>query len=218
MGVNKVILHGETLIDLTGDSVAPELMALGTSAHAADGEAITGTLPIITPAAVTLDGTVKSYTVPAGIHDGTGTVGVQTQTKSVTPSTAAQTVTPSDGYLLSSVSVKAAKLYATGTVTESLATATYTINTGVTLKAADIFILMPDASITDERPISSGSWIACAMRSSASNFRIGILTSSGLGWYMYDTMSIAYSGKNVTVEGGSFYFRGGVVYRWVLLR
>lgn len=45
MGVNKVIYGDETLVDLTGDTVTPQTLAEGTTAHGADGEPIVGTMP-----------------------------------------------------------------------------------------------------------------------------------------------------------------------------
>ena len=46
MEVNKVQLaNGEVLIDLTSDSVTPETLAEGATAHDAAGEAISGTMP-----------------------------------------------------------------------------------------------------------------------------------------------------------------------------
>lgn len=44
MPANKIILNGETLIDLTGDSVKPETLLLGETAHDASGNPITGTM------------------------------------------------------------------------------------------------------------------------------------------------------------------------------
>lgn len=44
MAVNKVIFDGNTLIDLTSDTVTSETLQLGKTAHAADGTVITGTL------------------------------------------------------------------------------------------------------------------------------------------------------------------------------
>lgn len=44
MGVNKVILGDETLLDLTGDTVTEETLKLGVTAHNAAGEEIVGTL------------------------------------------------------------------------------------------------------------------------------------------------------------------------------
>lgn len=48
-----------------------------------------------------------SYTVPAGYHNGSGTVSLVTEEKSVTPSASAQNVTPTDGKVLSKVAVAA---------------------------------------------------------------------------------------------------------------
>ena len=42
--VNKVDLNGVTVLDLTSDTVTPETLLLGTTAHNAKGEIITGTL------------------------------------------------------------------------------------------------------------------------------------------------------------------------------
>ena len=45
MGVNKVKLsNGETLIDISGDTVAPEKLAKGATAHDKSGAKITGTM------------------------------------------------------------------------------------------------------------------------------------------------------------------------------
>lgn len=43
MGVSKVVYDGETLVDLTGDSVTLETLAYGVTAHNAAGEQIVGT-------------------------------------------------------------------------------------------------------------------------------------------------------------------------------
>lgn len=59
-GVSKVVLaDGTTLIDLTQDTVTPETMLAGTTAHNAAGEPITGT------AAVTVSGT--TLIMPPGL-------------------------------------------------------------------------------------------------------------------------------------------------------
>lgn len=44
MGVSKVDYNGETLIDLTGDTVTPETLAEGATAHDMAGNPITGTM------------------------------------------------------------------------------------------------------------------------------------------------------------------------------
>lgn len=44
MPVSKVVLGGETLIDLTADTITPDKLLLGVTAHNAKGELIVGTL------------------------------------------------------------------------------------------------------------------------------------------------------------------------------
>lgn len=43
MAINKVIYGGNTLIDLTGDTITPDKLARGVTAHDKSGEQITGT-------------------------------------------------------------------------------------------------------------------------------------------------------------------------------
>lgn len=44
MAVNKVVLNDEVKLDLSADSVTPETLAKGVTAHNAAGELITGTM------------------------------------------------------------------------------------------------------------------------------------------------------------------------------
>lgn len=46
MAVNKVIIDGETKLDLTGDSVTPNVLVKGYSAHNSAGEKIEGTVAV----------------------------------------------------------------------------------------------------------------------------------------------------------------------------
>ena len=43
MAVNRVDYGGSTLVDLTADTVTPETLLQGRTAHGADGEPIIGT-------------------------------------------------------------------------------------------------------------------------------------------------------------------------------
>lgn len=61
--ISKVIYGGEVLIDLTGDSVTPEKLLEGTTAHGKDGELVTGTC---TYDADTGDGTVAEAEILEG--------------------------------------------------------------------------------------------------------------------------------------------------------
>lgn len=49
MPINKVEYYGETLIDLTNDTVTPENLDEGVTAHNATGSPITGTRTVINP-------------------------------------------------------------------------------------------------------------------------------------------------------------------------
>lgn len=73
----------------------------------AEGELTEGTMPNNGGSAHTLDTKTTSYTIPAGYHNGEGTVAVAVQTKSATPTKQKQTISPDTGKVLSSVSVEA---------------------------------------------------------------------------------------------------------------
>ena len=73
----------------------------------ADGETVAGTMPNNGAVSKTLDAATKSYTVPAGYHDGTGKVQIVTEEKTATPTKAAQEITPATGKVLSKVSIGA---------------------------------------------------------------------------------------------------------------
>lgn len=73
------------------------------------GESVTGTMPNNGAVSKTLDATTnnQSYTVPAGYHNGSGTVVITLEEKSVTPTTSSQNITPTSGKVLSKVTVAA---------------------------------------------------------------------------------------------------------------
>lgn len=74
-----------------------------------EGNIVTGTMPNNGAVSKTLDvrSANRSYTVPAGYHNGSGKVQLVVETKTVTPSASIQNVTPTDGKVLSQVSVAA---------------------------------------------------------------------------------------------------------------
>lgn len=74
---------------------------------AKDGTVTTGTMVNNGAVNKTLDVNTAAYTVPAGYHDGTGSVQISTETKSATPTKSAQDITPSNGKVLSKVTVAA---------------------------------------------------------------------------------------------------------------
>ena len=67
MAVNKVEINGKTIVDLTKDTVTPENLLSGVTAHNAAGEAIIGTY---VPKTMTVDGTTLKL-APATISGNT---------------------------------------------------------------------------------------------------------------------------------------------------
>lgn len=137
MAVNKITYGGSTLIDLTGDSVTPETLANGVTAHDKSGAKITGTMPVNGAISKTLDTSATSYTVPKGYTDG-GTVKVVTETKTVTPTKSTQNVTPSSGKVLSKVTVNPIP----DTYVDASTVATNTKNYEITLAKASGWVLL----------------------------------------------------------------------------
>lgn len=75
----------------------------------ASGTLTTGIMTNNGAVSKTLDATSnnQSYTVPAGYHNGSGTVSITLETKSATPSGSSQDITPTSGKVLSKVTVAA---------------------------------------------------------------------------------------------------------------
>ena len=74
---------------------------------ATDGTVTTGTMTNNGTVSKTLDVIAISYTIPAGYHDGKGTVKIALETKTVTPTKSTQDITPTAGKVLSKVTVAA---------------------------------------------------------------------------------------------------------------
>lgn len=100
--------------DTTGDTAVAANILDGETAHGYDSStgkavAVTGTMTNNGAVSKTLDATSgnQSYTVPAGYHNGSGTVSIVLEEKSATPSTSSQNITPTAGKVLSKVTVAA---------------------------------------------------------------------------------------------------------------
>ena len=85
-----------------GDVLAGKIIVTST------GE-VEGTMTNRGAVSKTLDATTsnQSYTVPAGYHNGSGTVSITLEEKSATPTTSSQNITPTSGKVLSKVTVAA---------------------------------------------------------------------------------------------------------------
>ena len=79
MSVNKVEIDGETVLDLTGDTVTSDNLAYGITAHGANGEVIVGTRKFCriystTNPPLTASAGILTWTVPAIDHGFTSKV------------------------------------------------------------------------------------------------------------------------------------------------
>lgn len=69
MGISKVVLGDETLIDLTSDSVSPENLLQGATAHGADGEEVIGGV-VVTPTYTGTKAAIEAAIAAGQIPDG----------------------------------------------------------------------------------------------------------------------------------------------------
>ena len=74
MPFNKVIYDGNVLIDLTDDTVSPGTLLQGITAHDKSGSVIEGRIPTNESVEGVLQNGDDVYHIPAGYHDGSGTV------------------------------------------------------------------------------------------------------------------------------------------------
>lgn len=116
----------------------------------ADGSTAAGTLVDNGAVAKTLDTTAnnQTYTVPAGIHNGKGTVAITLEEKVVTPTKKAQDITPTVGKVL-------------GKVTVAAIPATFQDVIGVTAEAGDVLagkkIVGTDGTVIDGTMADNGT-------------------------------------------------------------
>lgn len=73
----------------------------------ATGESVAGTMANNGAVSQVLSGAKTSYTVPAGYHNGTGTVSIDAETKTTTPTEEKQDIVPTSGKVLTKVTVDA---------------------------------------------------------------------------------------------------------------
>lgn len=107
MARNKIIYSGETLIDLTQDTVNANTLIVGHTAHGADGELVLGVNPYELEATNTEVGTQSNLIEQiqvALVGKATGGSGKPEQEKTVEiTENGERTITPDEGYTLSKV-------------------------------------------------------------------------------------------------------------------
>lgn len=74
MAYNKIIYNGNTLIDLTEDTITAADVLSGKTFHGNDGEETTGSMNNRGAVSGTIATKTGAYTIPAGYHNGSGTV------------------------------------------------------------------------------------------------------------------------------------------------
>ena len=201
MGNSKIVYYGETLIDLTGDTVEAAKLLKGVTAHDKKGEKITGTLSDVTQAtpAITVDdagkitasATQAAGVVAAGTKSATKQLPVQAA-KTVTPSASAQTAVAKGVFTTGIVTVAA--VYAVISVTYPSGSTCTCANGSKTLTAKDttgkaLFVIP-----------AAGTWTVKAVKGSQSASKAVKITAEG----QVATVTLSYapyiftSGKGMT--------------------
>ena len=217
-------LSGVTLgsgVDPSGATAEPSQVLSGQKFIGAAAMLQDGAMVNQGAVSASLDATNKSYTIPAGYHDGSGKVSVTTQTKSVTPSSAQQTVYPDSGKLLSAVRVAAqsGKMVYSGTVSSTTEIFS-SVNTGVALSDGDIFIMFRTNNLYFIDYDNASNYSILAYRASSSENLFLTVNANESGYTDYSDVvgtlsgTITYSGTTVSVTGSMH--KGE--YAWYLIK
>lgn len=189
MGNSKIVYYGETLIDLTGDTVEAAKLRNGITAHDKKGEKITGTLadvaqatPAITVDAagkITASATQAAGVVAAGTKSATKQLTVQAA-KTVTPSASAQNAVAKGVFTTGIITVAA--VYAVIGVTYPSGSTVTCTNGSKTLKAKDTsgkaMFIVP----------TKGTWTVKAVKGSQSASKAVSITAEG----QVETVELVY--------------------------
>ena len=205
MGNSKIVYYGETLIDLTGDTVEAAKLLKGVTAHNKKGEKITGTLSDVTQAtpAITVDAAGKitasatqaAGVVAAGTKSATKQLPVQSA-KTVTPSASAQTAVAKGVFTTGIVTVAA--VYAVISVTYPSGSTCTCTSGSKTLTAKDttgkaLFVIP-----------AAGTWTVKCVKGSQSASKAVKITAEGQATTVVLTYElILFDGTdNTAVTGG----------------
>lgn len=217
MGNSKIVYYGETLIDLTGDTVEAAKLLKGVTAHDKKGEKITGTLSDVTQAtpAITVDAAGKitasatqaAGVVAAGTKSATKQLPVQAA-KTVTPSASAQTAVGKGVFTTGIVTVAA--VYAVISVTYPSGSTVTCTNGSKTLKAKDTsgkaMFIIP----------SAGTWTVKAVKGSQSASKAVSITAAGqvetltLLFHLYIFKNNEGIGSGLSLDGINYFGSGAI--------
>lgn len=157
MAVNKVVYGGETVVDLTTDTVTAAKMLSGITAHDKSGAKITGTIATKTASNMTASG--ATVTAPAGYYASAASKSVATATQA-TPSISVDSAglitasaTQSAGYVSAGTKSATKQLTVQAAQTITPTTADQTIASGKYLTGAQT--IKGDANLLPEN-IASG--------------------------------------------------------------
>lgn len=108
-GLSDVMVQAipEAYQDVSGVTASAGEVLAGKTIVTSDGTVTPGTMPNNGAASKTLDTASTSYTIPAGYHNGEGSVSIVLEEKEVTANYEARDITPTPGKVLSKVTVAA---------------------------------------------------------------------------------------------------------------
>lgn len=91
--------------DVTDVTAEADKVLVGYDFVDSEGNLVEGAMPTINRMQNTVSVAVPSFTIPAGYHDGGGTVAISPETKTTSPTKSEQSITPTSGKVLSKVTV-----------------------------------------------------------------------------------------------------------------
>lgn len=108
-GLSDVMVQAipEAYQDVSGVTASAGDVLAGKTIVTSDGTVTPGTMPNNGAASKTLDAASTSYTIPAGYHNGKGSVSIVLEEKEATANYEDQEITPTSGKVLSKVTVAA---------------------------------------------------------------------------------------------------------------
>lgn len=183
-----------------GDVLSPKVIV------AADGTTLTGTMPNNGAVSKVLDAstssgtpTNNSYTVPAGYHNGSGTVSIVLETKSATPTKSTQNITPTAGKVLSKVTVNAIPAAyqdvsnVTATASDVLAGAVFVDSTGAEIAGTIAAKTSSDLTVSGATVTAPAGFYGADASATIDN---GTLSASATGSATISSLTPTYNSSN----------------------